>query len=46
MDKKIVYKRRQHMKIKAGDIYTTYHKKLDCYIACQITKVSEKILLN
>lgn len=32
------------MEIKAGDIYTTYHKKLDCYIACQITKVSEKNL--
>ena len=32
------------MEVKAGDIYTTYHKKLDCYIACQITKVSEKNL--
>lgn len=32
------------MEVKAGDIYTTYHKKLDCYIACQITKVSERNL--
>lgn len=32
------------MKVKVGDIYTSYHKKLGCYIACQITEVSEETL--
>ena len=32
------------MKVKAGDIYTAYHEKLGCYIACQIIKVSENKL--
>lgn len=32
------------MEVKVGDIYTTYHKKLGCYIACQITDISEKTI--
>ena len=32
------------METKVGDIYTTYHKKLSCYIACQITDISEEII--
>lgn len=32
------------MEIKVGNIYTTYHKKLSCYIACQITDISEEII--
>ena len=32
------------MEVKVGDIYTTYQKKLGCYIACQITDISEEII--
>lgn len=32
------------MEVKIGDIYTTYHKKLGCYIACQIVDISEETI--